>query len=376
MSTANGQPLLSALLTMPRVGAWHTEVETETTETLNGSVELELDGVLFRATVVRSGVHAGRGRAKLVGGAGGLSKDLLAKDYVSPKVRHILDDLMTATGETLAAVEASVLDQVLPHWHRSEGRASWALQALVDKLGVVWRVLADGTVWLGEETWPADTEERIVLDEDWGAGIITLAPEAPDLRPGITFDGHKIEQVVHTLTPKALRTELWTTTLGTALDRFLGRIRREIDTSRLYPAGVAGQNAAGTLEVIPDDDRMKGAGLGRVPIRLGVPGTVKVPVGARVRLGFECGDPARPFAIGFDGAELTELSLGSGADFVALADKVLTELNAIVSAFNDHTHTVAGTADPSTHTVTGTTAAPAPPMSTAGSVAADKVKAE
>jgi hypothetical protein len=34
-----------------------------------------------------------------------------------------------------------------------------------------------------------------ILDEDWFAGIITIAPRAPTLRPGVTFRGHRIEQV-------------------------------------------------------------------------------------------------------------------------------------------------------------------------------------
>lgn len=63
--------------------------------------------------------------------------------------------------------------------------------------------------------------------------------------------------------------------------------------------------------------------------------------------------------------EMGEKDAGA-LDFVALAQKVLTELTNIVNAFNTHTH-------PHPY---GPTSAPTAPMSTPASVAASKVKAQ
>lgn len=71
-----------------------------------------------------------------------------------------------------------------------------------------------------------------------------------------------------------------------------------------------------------------------------------------------------------------EIDAGAAASqFVAVADKVLAQLNNIASTFNAHVHVVTGTADLVTGSVTGTAAAPVTTMST-GSVASSNLKAE
>jgi hypothetical protein len=59
------------------------------------------------------------------------------------------------------------------------------------------------------------------------------------------------------------------------------------------------------------------------------------------------------------------VSVGAGSDFVAMAAKVLTELSAIITAFNAHTHPAPG----------GATSPPMP-MTSAGSVASVDLKAD
>jgi hypothetical protein len=90
-------------------------------------------------------------------------------------------------------------------------------------------------------------------------------------------------------------------------------------------------------------------------------------------------DPSKPIIIGFelkDNVSIVTVSDSSAAaDFVALAEKVLTELQAIqtlinanVSVFNVHTHIAPGGS-------TSATATPESTMSAPGSVAATKLKA-
>jgi len=98
-----------------------------------------------------------------------------------------------------------------------------------------------------------------------------------------------------------LRTEAHAVSASSALNRALRGLRQKIDYSRLYPCKVAAQNGDGTLSLVPDDARMKGHGLERVKIRYGLPGfKANVRGGARVRLGFDAGDPSRPFAALWD----------------------------------------------------------------------------
>lgn len=67
------------------------------------------------------------------------------------------------------------------------------------------------------------------------------------------------------------------------------------DYHALYPSEVKAQNDDGTLEMRPENVDLPG--FSRVAIRHGLPGvTVTVKRGARVLLGFEGGDPQRPYA--------------------------------------------------------------------------------
>jgi hypothetical protein len=117
-----------------------------------------------------------------------------------------------------------------------------------------------------------------------------------------------------------------------------------VDYRALYPANVVAQNADGTLEIQPVDQRLPG--LSKVPIRLGLPGcAVKVQAGSTVLLGFEAGDPRLPVVTLWGSSTITELAIGaSPTKHLALAEDVKAALDAIVASFNGHTHAVAGAA--------------------------------
>lgn len=120
-------------------------------------------------------------------------------------------------------------------------------------------------------------------------------------------------------------------------------------------------------------------------MRPGVAGAhAELALGSEVLVAFIEGDPKQPAIMGFAGrgqpghtptkttVDITsELLLGAGAtDFVALAAKVLTELQSIKTAFDTHTHpfVATGAASP--------TSAPTVAMPAPSSVAAAKVKAQ
>lgn len=84
------------------------------------------------------------------------------------------------------------------------------------------------------------------------------------------------------------------------------RITARVDYLALYPSVVSGQDADGRLHLVPEDTRLSSCR--GVPVRLGIPGvTVRVATGARVLLGFEAGDPARPVATLWESGSVTEL---------------------------------------------------------------------
>ena len=91
-----------------------------------------------------------------------------------------------------------------------------------------------------------------------------------------------------------------------------------IDYFTLYDAKVVSQSADGAMvDLQPGDQRLPG--LSKVPLRLGLPGTVvKFAPGQYVRLGWDRGNPQMPYACLFQGGEtLTSLEVGLSPDNVA-----------------------------------------------------------
>lgn len=130
-----------------------------------------------------------------------------------------------------------------------------------------------------------------------------------------------------------------------ALASFVRGLFPQIDYLARYPARVVGQNADGTLELVPDDARLPG--LSGVPIRIGIPGvTVKVTAG-RVLLGFAGGDPSKPVAELWEGgAAVTEVKFSGGSEPLVLGSTYRTAEDALFDAIGAYATAIKGIADP------------------------------
>jgi hypothetical protein len=75
-----------------------------------------------------------------------------------------------------------------------------------------------------------------------------------------------------------------------------------IDYYALYRARVVKQSGdRANVDLAPEDKRLP-PGMNDVPIKLGIPGaTVKFAPGAQMLVGWEGGDPSRPYALAWEG---------------------------------------------------------------------------
>jgi hypothetical protein len=160
--------------------------------------------------------------------------------------------------------------------------------------------------------------------------------------------------------------------LKRAVEAVVKGVLRPLDYFALYPGKVVQQAADGlSLDVQPEDSRIPG--LSGIPLRLGLPGAVvKVAPGARVLVGFENGEAARPFACLWDTASVTELVVtaakiylgeASGTEPAAKGQTLQTYLDGLKTAFDTHTHLVAAapSGGPTIPTVTPLPLSPAVP---------------
>lgn len=387
--TCAGFPVAAGEIVMPLRGAWSAVLEVVASTAAQvlgleptaataraGSVAIVVGGVELSGYATVEADAAERVTVRVVGGAGGLDKAPPAKHFVSQSRRVILTDALDAGAEKLSATSTD-LDVTLGQWTRTAGTVGEALRRVADAAGLTWRVLADGSVWVGVDTWPTVTPAYAGKHEEPAQSRLVVAVEGLVVLPGSTFLGRRVTGVTYTVGGSKIRA---TVAYGAASDPLAAAIgtlvRREtakVDFLGSYEARVVGQNADGTLELVPSDARLPG--MSKIPIRPGVAGvTVQtVPSGSTALLGFANGDPARPHVVGFVGASATAITIDALAiklgalatAFAARADLVEAELAKIATALITHVHggVTAG------FTSSGT----APPVYTAGTVAATKV---
>ena len=246
----------------------------------------------------------------IVGGAG-----LLLAPEIPPRFHTtgaaqipaglVLAGIADATGETLADGAETELDGYpLASWMRLGGTGRDAIDTLAGVLGLGWRVLASGELWMGEETWPeldSETLARCYFERgDPADGMVLYAVDATPVFAGKSVNGvrpvevcYHYDAMIADRSKGALRMELRTALPGDPT--YAPNLARY---ARPYPGTVRAQAADGTLAIACDDPSV-GDGLQSIPLRVGLPGcAVTVPEGTRVRVRFENADPRGCYAGG------------------------------------------------------------------------------
>lgn len=324
MSSIAGQPVVSCTITVPRVGVWVADVVADSDTAVLGTGTLDLEGSSWRGTVARGGVELGRWRGRVVGGTGGLAALLGPMAYADCTLRDVIAETLREAGEELSA-DTGDLSAVVRRWARVAAPASHTVADVARAAGLVWRVGGDGAVWMGAETWAplslgADLD---VTSVDPDAGRWELAGSAAlAIVPGrtVTLGGVavRVGAVEHRLADATLRTVVLeeretdpTNRLLAAFEALVKRVMRRVDYLALYPARVVAQDGdGGSLDVVPDDPRVTvPRGL---PYRTLAGVAITVPSGTRCHVGFEGGDPSKPYVALWELGDVTKLVLAGG----------------------------------------------------------------
>jgi hypothetical protein len=278
----------------------------------------------------------------VVGGALGLSKNASARAFVQPGafVSDVLNALISDAGETISStIDSGFMGTNLTAWHTTPRPISQCIQLLVDIVNrnngtaYDWRVLGDGTVWVGQETWPAATGDFQVIAQNPSDASWELGVESPFVTVGTTIPiVGQVGRVEHVIEPTRIRQYVWQTVPGTtrgiinAIQTIVKQQTIGVDYFGLYEAKVIAQSADGTtLDVQPVDKRF--AGTQRVQLRHGLPGmNVQVTPGAKILLGFISGDPSQPYVHSWAGGEsVTTLTVKvSNATWISVGPSTMT----------------------------------------------------
>lgn len=218
-ATLNGRPVFHGEICIPRVGAWTADLAVDSEQAITGACTLAIDGGLtLVGTAVQTGVWLATAHLQVTGGAGGLGKTARPQHYRQTTLRMVLQDLLATAGERLAgSSDANTLALSFPAWVTLAAPIGGMIAALLEDsrlpFAASWRVLPDGSVFVGVETWPDSGLVNLVdyqdLVEQPEEGILELGVEAPRLLPGTTLGGRRVSYVQHRIDGEGARTTVW-----------------------------------------------------------------------------------------------------------------------------------------------------------------------
>jgi len=205
----NYLPVHQGKIVIPRVGRAVAELSLKSNQPNlkiqeGQSVSLDIEfGPEFSMHIFSLSQHGGDWKLKCVGGTGGLSRIIPAKQYRNAKVEEIIRDLLTEVGEKVAGDWPK---EVLLQWGRQAGIACRALESLMVNIDKTWRMTPSGEVWVGEEMWPPYEEMVRLTRQSSSPAKWVLHTLEPNLRPGVELFGYRgefqtrvgrVERVVH-----------------------------------------------------------------------------------------------------------------------------------------------------------------------------------
>lgn len=214
--TLNGRPVLHGTITAPLHGRWVADLAVDAPEGLAGDVVIEVGGIRWRGAIHRGGVDEDTWNGRVVGGTTGLDQLVTARSWhgLQP-ARGLVRELLSEVGEALSDASGPELDTNLPRWSRIDAPAHHALADLARAVGARWRVLFDGTVWVGAETWPElfipDGARVELLSTDSRGDASLYALPAAWVQPGQVFDGRRVGSVAYELAGGRDRVKVWWT---------------------------------------------------------------------------------------------------------------------------------------------------------------------
>ncbi len=344
-TSVNGVGVSGGRIIFPLVGTWFAELTVAGGTdpiALTGPVTLEVGSTVLVGTGKADADEGNLVTVEIVGGAGGLGNVVEPKHYVAATRRTVLADLLQASGELLSpVVDPSLLDEPLTSWMRAAGAVSDALKRLVAPTKASWRVLLDGSLWIGQELWPPVEPEHTLEKERPTQEELLIAVEGVLVVPGTTFLGKRVSSVEYEVSDRALRAIVRYGALRGGLAAEFGQlIARETAGQvfqAIYRTIVLGQNADDSLELASSDPRI--GNMSRVPIRPGIAGVDSLRVAPKTvaLVEFENGDESKPVATGFAMGSATRAVLdlellvgGDSAIAVALDDLVRQRLAELV----------------------------------------------
>lgn len=199
--SVNGAPATHAILHMPLVGQWTATVRMSAVKDVTGDVKLRVGTQTWLGGVTSSGSAGGVTELHIIGGPKLLAQ-CSARYYSACKRILPAAELVSEAGHQLAP--GSSLPGSLSGWVRRSAAIAEALSVCAPS----WRVLRDGSVFVGDDTWTVVTPKPDAVQitgADPTVRRISVAMVEPVIAPGVTWLGRKVVHVDLEVTPDECR---------------------------------------------------------------------------------------------------------------------------------------------------------------------------
>lgn len=340
--TVNGVGVISGTIIMPKVGVWSADLVLDQPDgtgfSAGTSATIASGSFSLAGTVAadRTGDFLDAVHVRILGGAAGMSKDSTARGFMQPGafVRDVLNGLAADSGETLSSTIATgFLATNIASWSTLAGEpVSANLRTLLNWIApsYSWRILPDGTLWIGAETWPAASGTFDILEQQPAEGNYTIGCESPFILPGTSLAGiGNVGRVEHQISAGRIRSRVSVELaegdrgLQGAIARMVAAHTSDLDFYALYQCQVVTQSTdLTTVDVqFQGANKSKLAGLQRVPVRAGSGIKIQFATGATVLLGWDGGNPQAPFVcLGLSSESPTAINLAGSTPVARKGD--------------------------------------------------------
>lgn len=315
-SKNNQYPARSAELLLSFRGNWSAHFDISGAENApEGSCTIKWLDTDYKGYILRTGVYAASTMVLIVGGKGGLWKQVPPKMYDFNMAAQLpLSDILSICGERLSLLSTRErLFQNMKHWVRKGDEGGNQIKALADSIGTGWRVLPDGSIFFGDTIFTPHTLENYYLKNHLPeANYSWFNTFSTSLQPGhvITINSAScnVTAVKYKLDGGGTTAEVWyqdktnplpEDPLHAGLSKYIREVTNFVDYHAMYAGKVVLQRANGTIDVVLDNPKFPP--LTSVPIRVPAPGAkINVAPGSRVIIAFDGGVPTEYSALLYD----------------------------------------------------------------------------
>lgn len=396
--SVNGFRAVDGRLTIPRVGPWVADIDFAEADVFNPGdrASIALGDLTLIGTIKRSATFVGGASARIVAGFGGWANTIPSKGYSHPN-GLLLSDVLKDVAQTVKEQVNVVKDKTIGlNYCRRNDLASRVLRHLVNGQ---WFIDNNGITQIDDRAPGAIADTFQILDYKPLLGQFHIATETfSNWMPGRQFTAPTLtdvngKSVIHTISSSTFAVKDGKLTLTilngqTREERLQEQMRAIIqdersraDYGRIVEYIISSASSM-SISCDPVDQSQGWPSLQNVPLKAGIMGETVTPTsGAKCLIMFMNSDPTLYRCIACEGIAVTTSLSTSGdfdvvtgglfnicgaSDFVALAGKVLTQLQNIKTYNDAHTHP----------TPWGPSGPPLVPMTAPSSMACTKLKTD